>query len=105
MNKNEVVVRTIAVNALFRIPFGVTEALPHGRWYPYLGVGGGVQHANMRLSDGSEDSNSALLVQGLGGVKIFIVRHVAIFREYKFTYADQTFVFDPHATKRSKPIT
>lgn len=94
VNKNEVGVRTIAVNALFRIPYGITEALPHGRWYPYLGVGGGVQHATMRLTDGSEDSNSALLVQGLAGIKIFIVRHVAIFGEYKFTYADHSFVFD-----------
>lgn len=94
VNKNEVGVRIIAVNALFRIPFGVTEALPHGRWYPYLGMGGGVQHATMRLTDGSEDSNSALLVQGLAGIKIFVVRHVAIFGEYKFTYADHSFVFD-----------
>lgn len=94
VNKNEVAARIIAVNALFRIPYGVTEALPHGRWYPYAGVGGGVQHATMTLSDGSEDSNSALVVQGLAGVKIFIVRHVAIFGEYKFTYADHSFVFD-----------
>jgi hypothetical protein len=94
VNKNEVGVRTIAVNALFRIPYGITEALPHGRWYPYLGVGGGVQHATMRRTDGSEDSNSALLVQGLAGIKIFVVRHVAIFGEYKFTYADHSFVFD-----------
>lgn len=94
VNTNEVAVRTIAVNALFRIPYGITEALPHGRWYPYLGVGGGVQHASMRLTDGSEDSNSALLVQGLAGVKIFVVRHVAIFGEYKFTYAEHSFVFD-----------
>ena len=94
VNKNEVGLRTIAVNALFRIPYGITEALPHGRWYPYLGVGGGVQHATMRLTDGSEDSNSALMVQGLAGIKIFVVRHVAIFGEYKFTYADHSFVFD-----------
>jgi Outer membrane protein beta-barrel domain len=94
VNKNEVGIRSIAVNALFRIPYGVTEALPHGRWYPYVGVGGGVQRATMRLTDGSEDSNSALLVQGLAGIKIFIVKHVAIFGEYKFTYADHSFVFD-----------
>lgn len=94
VNKNEVGVRSIAVNALFRIPYGITETLPHGRWYPYLGVGGGVQHATMRLTDGSEDSNSALLVQALAGIKIFIVRHVAIFGEYKWTYADHSFVFD-----------
>jgi len=94
VNKNDVSARTIAVNALFRIPFGITDQLPHGRWYPYLGGGGGVEHATMRLSDGSDDSNSTLLVQGLAGLKIFIVRHLAMFAEYKYTYAAHTFVFD-----------
>lgn len=94
VKKNDTSLRTVAVNALFRIPYGVTEQLPHGRWYPYIGVGGGVQHATMRLSDGSEDSNTALLVQGLGGVKIFIIRHVAIFGEYKYTHAEHSFIFD-----------
>jgi Outer membrane protein beta-barrel domain len=94
VNKNDVSARTIAVNALFRIPFGITEQLPHGRWHPYFGGGGGVERATMRLSDGSEDSNSALLVQGLAGLKIFIVRHLAMFAEYKYTYADHTFIFD-----------
>ena len=55
----------------------------------------------MRLSDGSEDSNTALLVQGLAGLKIFIVRHLAMFAEYKYTYADHTFIFD---TTRSEII-
>src|SRR5690348_10788693 len=32
VNKNDVSARTIAVNALFRIPFGITDQLPHGRW-------------------------------------------------------------------------
>ena len=94
VNKNDVSARTIAINALFRIPFGITEQLPHGRWYPYFGGGGGVERATMRLSDGSEDSNSTLLVQGLAGLKIFIVRHLAMFAEYKYTYADHSFIFD-----------
>jgi hypothetical protein len=33
----------IGVNLLARLPIGVTPELPNGRWFPYLGIGGGTQ--------------------------------------------------------------
>jgi hypothetical protein len=92
--QNDMGVRIVAVNALVRWPIGVTEALPHGRWYPYVGIGGGTQRASLRLSDGREEANTALMAEGLAGMKLFFTRRVAVFTEYKYTYADHTFLFD-----------
>ncbi|HTU02108.1 MAG TPA: hypothetical protein VMG58_09840, partial [Candidatus Sulfotelmatobacter sp.] len=94
---------------LLRHPFGVTPDLPQGRWYPYLGIGGGAEIAqkkgtpvfsltgmafapgpvSIRVGDSATDT--AAVLQLLAGLKIFFTRHVALFGEYKFTHADHTF--------------
>lgn len=74
------------INVLARVPIGVAPELPNGRWFPYLGVGGGGQHMSIELL-GSNGRNTAPAFQGLGGVKIFVTKHIALFAEGKFIYA------------------
>jgi len=82
----------IAVNLLARKPFGVTQDLPNGRWYPYVGIGGGVQTSTFEppgtIKKGRQTDPA---FQGLAGVKAFLTQHVALFGEYKFTHASHTF--------------
>jgi opacity protein-like surface antigen len=82
----------IAFNLLARKPFGVTQDLPNGRWSPYVGIGGGVQTSSFEppgtIKKGRQTDPA---FQALAGVKVFLVQHVALFGEYKFTYASHTF--------------
>jgi opacity protein-like surface antigen len=82
----------IAFNLLVRKPFGVAQDLPNGRWYPYVGIGGGVQ-TSTHESPGSirKGRQPDPAFQGLVGVKAFLTQHVALFGEYKFTHASHTF--------------
>ncbi|MDH4084264.1 MAG: hypothetical protein OEV99_10795 [Nitrospira sp.] len=83
-------VDNLAVNLLFRYPIWGTPDLPHGRWYPYVGIGGGVQRA--RLSTGGyEETSYSPVFQGLVGVKLFLIKHVAIFGEAKYTQGWHSF--------------
>lgn len=81
---------TIAVNFLVRKPFGVTKELPMGRWYPYVGVGGGIQIAHAS-GNGIDDSDKSGVIQVPAGLKFFITRHIALFGEYKYIHASHTF--------------
>lgn len=74
------------INVLARVPMGVTQDLPNGRWFSYLGIGGGGQHLTIRVP-GDKGRNTAPAFQGLGGVKVFITRHIAVFAEGKFIHA------------------
>ena len=82
----------IAVNLLARKPFGVTQDLSNGRWYPYVGIGGGVQTSTFEppgtIKKGKQTDPA---FQGLAGVKVFLAQHIALFGEYKFTHASHTF--------------
>jgi hypothetical protein len=79
----------LAGNLLVRWPLGISDAYPHGRWYPYLGIGAGVS----RTSYGTEGVAVAPALQALGGIKVFLSQHFALFTEYKFTHARQTLEF------------
>ena len=72
------------LNVLARLPMGVTPDLPNGRWFPYIGVGGGGQRLAVKVTEGR---NTAPAFQGLGGIKVFLNKHVAAFAEGKFIYA------------------
>jgi hypothetical protein len=80
------------VNLMARIPMGVEPELPNGRWFPYIGFGGGAQRLSVEVL-GYKEGNTVLAFQGLGGVKVFLIKHVAVFVEGKFTHASHTLVF------------
>jgi hypothetical protein len=79
-NRIEFGVDNLAVSLLFRYPIWATTDLPHGRWYPYVGIGGGFQRARLS-TQGYEETSYSPLFQGLVGVKFFLIKHVAIFGE------------------------
>lgn len=82
----------VAVNFLLRKPFEVTYELPNGRWYPYIGIGGGLQTSTFEppgITRKGSDTSAAF--QWLAGAKVFLTQHVALFGEYKFTHASHTF--------------
>jgi hypothetical protein len=74
------------INVLTRLPMGVTPELPNGRWFPYLGLGGGGHRLSMEVL-GDKGRSTAPAFQGLGGVKVFLTKHFAVFVEGKFIYA------------------
>ena len=73
------------INVLARVPMGVSADLPNGRWFPYIGLGGGMQHVRSNGFESTDDTDAAF--QGLGGVKVFLFKHLAVFFEGKFTHA------------------
>lgn len=79
------------INVLARLPMGVTPELPNGRWFPYIGVGGGGQRVTLQTTGPTEGRNTSPAFQGLGGVKVFLSRHIAAFAEGKFIHASHTF--------------
>ncbi len=81
-----------ALNLMFRYPIGVTAEFPHARWYPYVGVGAGVERTRANFA-GAKDTDVAPLIQGLVGLNIFLTRRVSIFSEFKRTHATHDFKF------------
>lgn len=78
------------VNLLARYPIGVTQALPNGRWFPYIGVGGGGLRLTFQAPGTNEARNTAPAFQGVGGVKVFLTKHIAAFAEGKFIHASNS---------------
>ena len=78
------------INVLARLPMGVEPDLPNGRWFPYIGVGGGGQRLAMEIPGTPEGRNTAPAFQGLGGVKVFLTKHFAAFAEGKFIHASHS---------------
>ena len=76
-------------NLLARLPMGVEPDLPNGRWFPYIGVGGGAQRLSIQVL-GNKGRNTAPAFQGLGGVKVFLTKHFALFAEGKFIRASHS---------------
>jgi hypothetical protein len=86
-------VNVLAANLLFRYPIWATPEMPQGRWYPYLGAGLGAQRATLTLS-GFQETSYSPAVQGLVGVKFFLVKNLAIFAEVKRTTGWNKFDFE-----------
>ena len=94
----------LAANLLFRYPIWPTAEMPQGRWYPYIGVGVGVERA--RLSDyatNHQETDYAPAFQGLAGIKFFLIKNFALFAEWKRTTAWHTFDYDG-ATFNGAPV-
>lgn len=82
------------IQVLARMPIGVTQDLPNGRWFPYIGVGGGGQRLAFEIPGvTTEGKHTAPAFQGLWGAKVFVTKHIALFGEGKFTYASHTLEF------------
>lgn len=95
----------LALNLLFRYPMGVSASLPEGRWYPYVGIGGGVQRTRATNSVfGTQELSYAPEWQAVAGVKLFLFRNLAIFGEWKRTSATHTFSSGFPDYKESIPI-
>jgi hypothetical protein len=47
------------VNVLARSPMGITPDLPNGRWFPYIGVGGGGQRLTFQAPGTNEGRQTA----------------------------------------------
>jgi len=100
MNFNPDTPGTLELNATYfglhvlaRVPIGVTRDLPNGRWFPYIGAGGGGQRVTFQAPGTTKGRTTAPAFQGFGGVKLFVTKHIAVFGEGKFTYASHTFEF------------
>jgi hypothetical protein len=78
------------INVLARLPVGVTPDLPNGRWFPYIGLGGGGQRLTFQAPGTNEGRDTAPAFQGLGGVKVFITKNIAAFAEGKFIHASHS---------------
>lgn len=85
-------ISNLGINLLFRYPIWATPEMPHGRWYPYVGIGTGVQRAHMSMTSiNYQETSYSPLLQGLVGVKFFLINNVALFAEWKWTQGWHSF--------------
>ncbi len=89
----EFAVDNMAFNLLFRYPIWATEDMPQGRWYPYVGIGGGAQRARLSIQ-GYEETSTSPSIQALGGIKFFVIKYLALFGEAKWTQGWHTFKYE-----------
>ncbi|MDH5668054.1 MAG: hypothetical protein OEY86_08595 [Nitrospira sp.] len=92
-NRYEFAVDNLTLNLLFRYPIGATTDMPHGRWYPYVGIGGGAQRAKLSVM-GYEETSYSPCFQGMGGIKFFVIKYLAFFGEAKWTQGWHTFKYE-----------
>jgi opacity protein-like surface antigen len=90
----------LGLNVLYRFQLAKDPTFQHGRVQPYLGVGIAAAIARLELQnfvlDGrpsTQDTAVQPAVHALGGVKIFLTEHIALFTEYKFMHTGE-FEFD-----------
>ncbi len=103
----------ILLSALYRFPLVVRPEFPYGRLQPYVGVGGGAFIATMRtrttpldVNRYIHDTDVAPGLQVLGGVKLFLMRNLAVFAEYRFAQTSEfTFDFKERGTVSGFPVT
>ena len=73
----------VAVHFLVQLPAPIVR--------PYVGVGGGVQRARARFSDGTGDSDWGALFEALVGVRVPLAPLVSLFAEYTVSLSPHTF--------------
>jgi hypothetical protein len=86
----------VGTNVMLRYPMGISEAYPNGRWFPYIGVGGGAHQIAQRpggFRGGGfanaivDQRNTAPGFMALGGFKAHLFKYVAAFVEAKYVQA------------------
>lgn len=85
----------VSINFLMRYPIGVTADLPSGRTSVYFGPGVGVQTTRLRQPSVGDQRDTAPMIQGFVGVRLFLIKYVSLFAEYKYTHAHQNFDSGP----------
>ena len=87
----------IGANFLIRRPMAISEAYPNGRWHPYVGVGVGAHQISYRPGGSrgvsfanpiSDQRDTQIAFQALGGVKAHLFKYVAAFVEAKYIHAN-----------------
>jgi hypothetical protein len=87
----------IGANFLIRRPMAISEAYPNGRWHPYVGVGVGAHQMSMRPGGArgatfanpiTDQRDTQIAFQALGGVKAHLFKYVAAFVEAKYIHAN-----------------
>jgi len=83
LNPTDVSVTAWGFTLMGRVPVEVSKRYPGGRFHPYIGVGPGIFFVTGKR--GGEDSDVAVGLQVLAGVKAFLVPNLALFFEYKYS--------------------
>ena len=89
----------VGFNIMMRRPMAISEAYPNGRWYPYVGVGGGAHQ--MAFKPGgvrgasfaapiSDQRDTTVAFQAKGGFKVFLFKYLAAFAEAKYLHAQHS---------------
>jgi len=104
LEKSDLDVTGLALNALYRRSFGGSPRFPHGRLQVYTGPGMGMYIGHLKTTTSFltpqtdiEDTRTEMGFQAVGGLKYFLTRHVGLFGEYRFV---QTGTFDFQFEKR-----
>ncbi len=86
----------VGPNFLIRYPMAISESYPNGRWHPYVGIGVGAHQMTMKPGGARGQSLFAAITdqrdttigfQALGGIKAHLFKYVAAFVEAKYLYA------------------
>jgi hypothetical protein len=86
----------VGPNFLIRYPLAISEAYPNGRWFPYVGIGVGAHQMTMKPGGFRGGSLTAVITdqrdttvgfQGVGGIKAHLFKYVAAFVEAKYLHA------------------
>ena len=86
----------VGTNFLVRYPMAISSSYPNGRWFPYVGVGVGAHQMAMRpggfrgvgfFRGITEERDTTVAFQGVGGIKGHLFKYVALFAEAKIIHA------------------
>ena len=86
----------VGPNFLIRYPMAISEAYPNGRWHPYVGIGVGAHQMAMKPGGArgvelfaavTDQRDTTIGFQGVGGIKAHLFKYVAAFVEAKYLYA------------------
>jgi opacity protein-like surface antigen len=113
IQRADVDITAITLNALYRFRLAADRAYPRGRFQPYVGVGAGAYIAQLATKTSPFDVNKNISdtdvragFQALAGVRWFFTPHIAVFAEYKFVQTEMfSFTFKEAGTVTGFPLT
>ena len=81
----------ITLNLMFRIPLGIDEIYPNGRYQPYVAIGPGL-FLSWIDTQNIDDSDAQFGWDARVGFNYMVAHNIGIFAEYRYT--DSKFTFD-----------